>query len=149
MKWKQLFKSCGHCLSFPNLLAYWVQHFHSIISEDLKELNWNVRYRADLFNRNFISVFQKNFSDVGFSIFLSGEFLSFVFLLTGYIALTVNICSLDVRFQEFLKDYEMSHSGWRRALELLLVLPPGSHCHLHDSSYLLNTRHARCCASHL
>ena len=28
-------------LSFPNLLAYWVQHFHSIIFQDLKELNWN------------------------------------------------------------------------------------------------------------
>ena len=28
-------------LSFPNLLPYWVQHFHSIIFQDLKELNWN------------------------------------------------------------------------------------------------------------
>ena len=28
-------------LSFPNLLAYCVQHFHSIIFQDLKELNWN------------------------------------------------------------------------------------------------------------
>ena len=28
-------------LSFPNLLAYWVQHFHSIIFQDLKELNWS------------------------------------------------------------------------------------------------------------
>ena len=28
-------------LSFPNLLAYWVQHFPSIIFQDLKELNWN------------------------------------------------------------------------------------------------------------
>ena len=28
-------------LSFPNLLAYWVQQFHSIIFQDLKELNWN------------------------------------------------------------------------------------------------------------
>ena len=28
-------------LSFPNLLAYWVQHFHSIILQDLKQLNWN------------------------------------------------------------------------------------------------------------
>ena len=28
-------------LSFPNLLVYWVQHFHSIIFQDLKELNWN------------------------------------------------------------------------------------------------------------
>ena len=28
-------------LSFPNLLAYWVQHLHSIIFQDLKELNWN------------------------------------------------------------------------------------------------------------
>ena len=28
-------------LSVPNLLTYWVQHFHSIIFQDLKELNWN------------------------------------------------------------------------------------------------------------
>ena len=28
-------------LSFPNLLAYWVQHFHSIVFQDLKQLNWN------------------------------------------------------------------------------------------------------------
>ena len=28
-------------LSFPNLLAYWVQHFHSIIFQGLKQLNWN------------------------------------------------------------------------------------------------------------
>ena len=28
-------------LSFPNVLAYWVQHFHSIIFQDLKFLNWN------------------------------------------------------------------------------------------------------------
>ena len=28
-------------LSFPNLLAYWVQHFHSIVFQDLKKLNWN------------------------------------------------------------------------------------------------------------
>ena len=28
-------------VSFPNLLAYWVQHFHSIIFQDLKQLHWN------------------------------------------------------------------------------------------------------------
>ena len=28
-------------VSFSNLLAYWVQHFHSIIFQDLKQLNWN------------------------------------------------------------------------------------------------------------
>ena len=28
-------------LSFLNLLVYWVQHFHSIIFQDLKQLNWN------------------------------------------------------------------------------------------------------------
>ena len=28
-------------LSFPNLLAYWVQHFYSFIVQDLKELHWN------------------------------------------------------------------------------------------------------------
>ena len=27
-------------LSFLNLLAYWVQHFHGIIFQDLKQLNW-------------------------------------------------------------------------------------------------------------
>ena len=27
-------------LSSPNLLAYWVQHFHSIIFQDFKYLNW-------------------------------------------------------------------------------------------------------------
>ena len=27
--------------SFPHLLAHWLQHFHSIIFWDLKELNWN------------------------------------------------------------------------------------------------------------
>ena len=31
-----LFQSCWPLLSFPNLLAYWVQHFHSIIFQDLK-----------------------------------------------------------------------------------------------------------------
>ena len=30
-----LFQSCGH-YCFPNLLTYWVQHFHSIIFQDLK-----------------------------------------------------------------------------------------------------------------
>ena len=28
-------------LSFPNLLAYWMQHFHSSIFYYLKQLNWN------------------------------------------------------------------------------------------------------------
>ena len=28
-------------LSFPNFLAYWVKHFHSIIFYDLKQLNWS------------------------------------------------------------------------------------------------------------
>ena len=28
-------------LGFPNLLAYWLQHFQSIIFQDLKQLNWN------------------------------------------------------------------------------------------------------------
>ena len=28
-------------MSFPDLLAFWVQHFHSIIFQDLKYFNWN------------------------------------------------------------------------------------------------------------
>ena len=35
------FQALWPLLSFPNLLAYWVQHFHSIILQDLKQLNWN------------------------------------------------------------------------------------------------------------
>ena len=35
------FPVLGPLLSFPNLLAYWVQHFHSIIFQDLEQLNWN------------------------------------------------------------------------------------------------------------
>ena len=31
-----LFQSCGHLMSFPNVLAYWVKHFHSIMFQDLK-----------------------------------------------------------------------------------------------------------------
>ena len=36
--WKEnwLFPVLWPLLSFPNLLAYWVQHFHSIIFQDLK-----------------------------------------------------------------------------------------------------------------
>ena len=36
-------------LSFPNLLTYWVQHFHSIIFQDLKQLNWNSITSTSLF----------------------------------------------------------------------------------------------------
>ena len=35
------FPVLGSLMSFPNLLAYWVQHFHSIIFQDLKELKWH------------------------------------------------------------------------------------------------------------
>ena len=31
-----LFQFCGHCWVFKILLTYWVQHFHSIIFQDLK-----------------------------------------------------------------------------------------------------------------
>ena len=36
LEWKLTFSSPVPLLSFPNLLAYWVQHFHSIIFQDLK-----------------------------------------------------------------------------------------------------------------
>ena len=36
-------------LSFPNLLAYWVQCFHSIIFQDLKQLSWNSITSTSLF----------------------------------------------------------------------------------------------------
>ena len=41
LQWKTPFPVLWPLLSFPNLLAYWVQHFHSIIFQDLKELSWN------------------------------------------------------------------------------------------------------------
>ena len=36
LEWKLTFSSPVAPPSFPNLLAYWVQHFHSIIFQDLK-----------------------------------------------------------------------------------------------------------------
>ena len=39
-------------LSFPKLLAYWVQHFHSIILQDLKQLSWNTSQEATVRTRH-------------------------------------------------------------------------------------------------
>ena len=36
LEWKLTFPSPVATASFPNLLAYWLQHFHSIIFQDLK-----------------------------------------------------------------------------------------------------------------
>ena len=36
LEWKLTFPVLWPLLSFPNLLAFWVQHFHSIIFQDLK-----------------------------------------------------------------------------------------------------------------
>ena len=36
-------------LSFPTLLVYWVQHFQSIVFQDLKQLNWNSITYTSLF----------------------------------------------------------------------------------------------------
>ena len=41
LEWKWSFPVLWPLLSFPNVLAYWVQHFHSIIFQDLKQPNWN------------------------------------------------------------------------------------------------------------
>ena len=40
--------------SFPNLLAYWVQHFHSIIFQDLKQLRWNSITSTSFVNNAYI-----------------------------------------------------------------------------------------------
>ena len=36
LEWKLTFSSPVATAEFPNLLAYWMQHFHSIIFQDLK-----------------------------------------------------------------------------------------------------------------
>ena len=41
-------------LNYPNLLAYWVQHFHSIIFQDLKQLNWNAITSTSFFQWCFL-----------------------------------------------------------------------------------------------
>ena len=55
-------------LSFPHLLAYWVQHFHSIIFQDLKKLNWN-------------SITSTSFVQMGISFLFSFAF-SFITVIT-------------------------------------------------------------------
>ena len=49
LEWKLTFSSTVALLSFPNLLTYWVQHFHNIIFQDLKELNGNSITSLSLF----------------------------------------------------------------------------------------------------
>ena len=58
-------------LGFPNLLAYWVQHFNSIICWDLKELNWNSTTSTSIVRRDasdskfyYFSVDQSWYSDI-------------------------------------------------------------------------------------
>ena len=51
-----LFPVLWPLLSLPNLLAYWVQHFHSIILQDLKQLNWN-----SITSTSFIKIVSENY----------------------------------------------------------------------------------------
>ena len=58
-------------LSFPNLLAYWVKHFHSIIFKDVKKVNWNsitstsfVRRLLLFWNKTRLEISSVQFSSV-------------------------------------------------------------------------------------
>ena len=95
-------------LSFPNLLAYWVQHFHSIIFEHLKELNWNsitsisfVRSKAHLISHSRMSGSRW----VSTPSWLSGSWSSFLYS-SVYSCHLFLISSASVRSIPFLSFIE-------------------------------------------
>ena len=52
-------------LSFPNVLAYWVQHSHTIIFQDLKELNCNsITFTSFVCSDAFLGPLDFTFQDV-------------------------------------------------------------------------------------
>ena len=78
-------------LSFPNLLAYWMQYFHSIIFQDLKELNWNFItstsfVRSDAFSKAHLNSHSRMSGSrwVITSSWLSGSWRSFLYSSSVY-----------------------------------------------------------------
>ena len=95
-------------LSFPNLLAYWVQHFHSIIFQDLKQLNGNSITPLALFVVMLSKAHLTSHSKMSgsrwviTSLWLSGWWRSFLYSSPVYSSHLFLISSASVRSIPFL-----------------------------------------------
>ena len=67
-------------LSFPNLLVYWVQHFHSIILQDLKKISWNSIICTNFTSHSKMSASRWMITPV----WLSGSWRSFLYSSSVY-----------------------------------------------------------------
>ena len=99
-------------LSFPNLLAYWVQPFHSIILQDLKQLNWNSITSTSLFVVMLPKAHLTSHSKMSGSrwvitaSWLSGSWQSFLHRFSVYSCYLFLISSASVRSIPFLSFIE-------------------------------------------
>ena len=103
-------------LSFPNMLTYWVQHFHSIIFQDLKQLNWNSItstsfVRSDAFSKAHLTSHSRISGSrwVITPSWLSRSWRSFLYHFCPYRAHLCMKCSLGI--SNFLEEISsLSHS---------------------------------------
>ena len=122
-----LFQSCGHCC-FSNLLTYWVQHLHSIIFQDLKELNWNsITFTSFVWCVTLPKVHLTSHSMMSGSRWvitssrLSGLWRSFLYSSSVYSCHLLLISSASVRSISFLSFIEPIFA-WNLPLVSLIFL---------------------------
>ena len=102
-------------LSFPNLLAYWGQHFHSIIFQDLKQLNWKSNPSRALFIVMLSKAHLTSLSKMSGSrlvitpSWLSGSWRSFLYSSSVYSCHLFLISSASVRSIPFLSFINRLH----------------------------------------
>ena len=114
-------------LRFSNLLAYWVQHFHSIIFQDLKQLNWNSITSTSFVHSDAPKTHLTSHSRMSGSrwvitpSWLSGSLRSFLYSSSVYSCHLFLISSASVRFMPFLSFIELIFA-WNVPLVSLIFL---------------------------
>ena len=112
LKWKLTFPVLWPLLSFPNLQAYWVQHFHSIIIQDLRYINWNSITSTSLFIVMLPKAHLTSHSRISGSrweitaSWLSGSWRSFLYIYSVYSCHLFLISPVSVRSIPFLSFIE-------------------------------------------
>ena len=104
-------------LSFPNLLVYWVQHFHSIILQDLKKISWNSIICTNFTSHSKMSASRWMITPV----WLSGSWRSFLYSSSVYSYHLVLTSSASVRSILFL-SFIVYFFAWNIPLVSLIFL---------------------------
>ena len=127
LEWKLTFSSPVATAESPNLLAYWVQHFHSIIFQDLKYLHWNSITSTSLFVVMLPKAHLTSHSRMSGSTgvitpsWLSGSLRSFLYSFSMYSCQLFLISSASVRSILFLSFIEPIFA-WNVPLVSLIFL---------------------------